>query len=397
VAISYNNVSVRFLPDDETPFDESLGGKSVFFTAAFSLNLAVVIVPAAPDLKKDESLGELWHDIKPDNGVYTVDIATILPYYLPSFDGKPEHAFRVGGSELVVSSRMTRCFFSESQAATDELQYYLCHLLAVRSLREQRQFDSFHPVPLRSFIAKRFQCQAEAAERMVQQHFPVWLDQFVREISALIDAVRTASPRDAKHLLPQLSTPSLPIFWVSIEGADGKRGIQQFGGDVSVAAFRSLNNLDAQAVTAVDTYLRSGAKVPVHESSLALSHTFCHYGYLGLALVQVCVACESVLAEAYRQFLTARGVSNHKYHEQKRDITFSQLLNLHLASMRDLRQLPNHDNVLSTLNWARRCRNDVVHEGALQQIVSPAEVANAINAAETLVNFINGNITEDVA
>ena len=397
MTVPYKNLSIRMLPDDETPFDQGLADKSVFFTAAFSLNLATVIVPGADDLKKDPSLGELWHDIAPDNGIYTVDIATVLPYYLPSFGGKPEFSFTLGETELVVSSRMMRCYFSESGANTDELQYYLCHVQGIPSLKEQKQFDSFHPIPVRSFVAKRFQCAGETAERMIQQHFPDWSDAFVREISTLIDAVRAASPKDAKQLLPQLSTPSLPMFWVSIKGAEEKIGTQQFGGDVPAAAFRSLSDLDNEAVKRVTEYLAAGGQVPVHESSLALAHTFSHYGYLGLALVQVCIACESVLAEAYRQFLTARGVSNRKYNDQKRNITFSQLLNLHLASIRDLKQLPDKDNVLSTLNWARGCRNDMVHEGALQQNVSQSKVTGAIEAAEALVQFVVADNTDSDA
>jgi hypothetical protein len=385
--VAFNSVAVRLMPDLESPLDASVVGKSGFFSTAFSMNLATVVVPAAEEINTD-ACGQLWADILPTNGGYTIDLATVLPYYLPAFDGKPEAVVIVHGSELVLSSRMARCFYSETGKTTDEFQYYLCHFLGIPQLKAQRQFTSFHPLPLRSFVAKRLFCLGESARAIIQEHFPGWIQAFVREISLLIDAVRAASPSDAKHLLPQFSTPALPIFWVGVQGENDKRGVVQFGGDVPAAAFRALTNLGPDAVERVHQYLAADSHPSIHDAALALAHTFHHYGYLDLALLQVCIACESVLADHYRAFLLSRGVSKTKYDDQKRDITFSQLLNLHLAAVADLSALPNREVVLGCIDWARRCRNDAVHEGKIKQPVSEAQVKEAIVAAEGLIAFL---------
>ena len=178
------------------------------------------------------------------------------------------------------------------------------------------------------------------------------------------------------------------MFWLCLQGADGKVGIDQFAGDMPSAAFRSLSKLSDEAVGRAREFLAEGGSISIQDSTLALAQTYLHYGYFGLALVQVSIACESALAQTYEAFLTSRGVSKTKYAEAERDITYSQLLNLHLAAARDLSQFANHEVLLGRLNWARRRRNDVVHKGNFQENVSAQDVESAINAARALIRFL---------
>jgi len=374
----YNNVTIQMVGDDESPVAADVIEKSIFLQAAFSLNLARIIGPAADDINT-ENLGHLWD---------TFEIATVLPYYLPNFDDAPDYAVRVGAAHLVVSSRMLRCFFSDEKNDTNPLQYYLVHRCALHDLLEQKRLTHIHPVPLRTFVAKRMIVDGTNAEQIIQTRLYSWVRDFVADLSRFLDSIRAASPKDGKHLLPQSATPFLSVFWIYVAGANDKSGIAQFAGDMPSAAFRSLSKLDVNAVQRAHEFLAAGADIPVHESALALANTYLHYGYSGLALVQVCIACESVLAKTYEAFLTSRGVSKTKYSEAERDITFSQLLNLHLAAARDLSQLENRDDILVQLNWARKCRNDVVHKGALQQTVTAQHVERAIEAASKLINFL---------
>lgn len=333
----YNNVTIQLTGDDETPVSNDLIGKSVFFESACSLNLARVVGPAADDINT-ENLGHLWDDVLPLEGKYTFEIATVLPYYLPDFDDAPEYFVEVDRSELVVSSRMVRCFFSDANEETEPLQYYLVHRCGLDSLLDQKGLTHIHPVPLRTFVTMRFSVDGTNAEQIIQIQFNSWVRDFVGNLSRFLDSLRAASPRDAKHVLPQMATPFLPIFWLYVTGRDNKSGIAQFAGDMPSVAFRSLSRLDKDAVGKARTFLAGGGSISVQESALGLANTYLHYGYLGLALVQVCIACESVLVQAYEAFLLSRGVSKTKYASAKRDITYSQLLNLHLAAARDLSQ-----------------------------------------------------------
>jgi len=383
----YNNVSIQMVGDDTSPLAKELIQKSVFLQAAFSLNLSRIIAPGAPDVNTD-SLGELWQSVRPLNGKYTFEIATVLPSYLPSFDDAQEYIACVDGAELLITSRMLRCYISETAEHCTPLQYYLVHRLALKHLVEQKKLTHIHPVPLRTFVTKRFEVSGDNAEQIIQNHFSSWVREFVGNLSRLVDSIRAASPAATRHVMPQSSTPFLSVFWVYVQGADDKSEIAQFAGDMPTAAFRPLSNLDTEGVRRAEAYFANGSAIAIQESSLALAQSYLHYGYFGLSLVQVCIACEAVLARTYETFLLSRGVSKTKYADAERDITFSQLLNLHLAAARDLSTLTDRENILSRMNWARKCRNDVVHKGELQQVVTSSEVESAIEAARSLVQFL---------
>lgn len=108
----------------------------------------------------------------------------------------------------------------------------------------------------------------------------------------------------------------------------------------------------------------------------------------GFAIVQLCVACESVLAQRYHRHATERGVSNKALKGNRKEITFSQLLNIHLFSMRPIQELADWQVTLQKINRARAHRNDVVHEGRLIGQVSAADVTAAIAAPEKLIEFL---------
>ena len=95
-----------------------------------------------------------------------------------------------------------------------------------------------------------------------------------------------------------------------------------------------------------------------------------------------------MLAPSYHSFLKARGVSEKSWKRAKRDIYLSHLLNLHLPTMRDMNELDDAPSILARLNWARKARNDYVHEGMLGDDVTPEAVSAAIGTAEALIAFL---------
>ena len=272
--------------------------KSIFFRAAFSLNLGRVIGPAAPDLDT-QALGELWQDVPSIDGVYNFEIATVLPFYLPDFEGKPEFAIGLPDSELIFSSRMIRCFYSEEGNNPCPLQYYLCHRLAVNNLQDQKRLTHIHPVPLRTFVSKRVSARCRSAESAVQEHFYSWINELIITLSHVLDAIRATSKGTAKHLLPQSATPSLPVFWICVIGDNNCIKAEQFGVDLPSSGFRSLDSLDQESVNRVHELVANNTAISTHESSLALARTYLYYGYDGLAIVQICIACEAVLAQIF--------------------------------------------------------------------------------------------------
>jgi hypothetical protein len=242
-----------------------------------------------------------------------------------------------------------------------------------------------HPIVIKTFVCQKFSARGHSAETVIQQNYCLWRDQLIANTTKVVDSVRAALPGMGHRMLPQEAESSFPLFWVAVHGG----GCAQFVGDIGLAAFRpemDLNGIHHERFTSL---LNDPTGLAPHVHALSLAKTFAHHGYLGFAIVQVCVACESVLGRAFRDHMIKCGTSNKKIKENEKDISFSQLLNLHLFSMRKVSLLNDSAQLIGKINWARGHRNDVVHQGTLQSKVTKEEVGEAIEAASLLIDFIN--------
>jgi len=200
--------------------------------------------------------------------------------------------------------------------------------------------------------------------------------------------MRDSGGSGAKRLLPFATPASLPLFWLVVEGRERARKIAQIPGDVALASLKAGEKLtEVQEEVFFAKIKADGTSPAAHQSALSLARSFLHYGMLAPALVNVCTACEIVLARYYHEFLLSRGASNKRLKEAEKDVTFSQLLNLHLFAMRDLSTLDDGSAVLGTLNRSRKLRNEIVHTGMVVG-VTKAVVVESVNAAERLIEFL---------
>lgn len=235
-------------------------------------------------------------------------------------EGKPEYVLSVLSRELVVSSRMVQCFYSKQKSDKSPLRYYLVHRMGLPGLIAAEKLTHVHPVPLRTFISSRLNSIGDDAHIVVADNFHAWSTELMAGVAAAVDAFVAVSPATARCLLPQITGPSFPMLWVYVQGANGRGSTRQFAGDVPQAAFRSLATVDTAAAARVRAIVHNGDQISTHESAIGLANVFVQYGYLGFALVHLCIACESVLARSYRAFVLSRGVSKKKYEEAEKDI-----------------------------------------------------------------------------
>ncbi|HVS71575.1 MAG TPA: hypothetical protein VHQ47_10000 [Phycisphaerae bacterium] len=388
----FNPISIRFAADDDESVDVSITSQSSYVAAAHRFELDTIVGEIAPDATKDPALTVMAHIPPNEDGSYIFELATSLPYYLPRLKKKSEYILNVDGNTLFVCLRMVRCFVGVGLESSRDLSYLLIHRRALPHLLESG-FKHIHPVPLKTFISRRFHCVANSVEDGIRYNFKIWRESLIADISKVVDVMRVTKEPGAESLLPQLALASFPVFWVVVDGGNGKTGAFQISGDLASAAFRSLYDLGTDTSAAIEKLLKEKSPVPVHEEALALALTFTHYGHFDLAIVQICVACESVLFKTYAAFLSSRGVSKTKIAENKKELTFSQLLNLHLFSMADINKLEKATEIVGWINWARKHRNEAVHGGKVQGNLNAAEVKNAIEAAQKLTNFLlNGDV-----
>lgn len=388
----FNYVSIHLTGDESTP-DPAALEHSFLGRGAMKCEMNRYIGELAPDVIRDPSLGNLWSDIPPkDDGSYLVEVGTELPFFLPTLGTKSEYVLRADGTEFFTTLRAARVFFGTGYPKASPTEYFLCHIGAVNGLAATDHGNAgLHVVPIRTFISYRQQVVSESASKAVEDGFISWRSKLILGVAQILDGLRSVAPAEARHLLPQIAAPAFPTIWVMIAGGNPETiGCQQFAGDLGNAAFRSLANLDGDKAERLATHLAAPLHGSTTTSAIGLAHAFCHYGYYDLALLEVCVASESALWQRFERDVLLRGASQNRLDEAKSDITFSQLLNVHLFLMTDMDQLPDWQNLLGRLNWARKRRNEAVHTGRLSQAVSASEVGAAIQAAEKLVAFLGG-------
>lgn len=386
----YHHVTIRLVPNDETPVDSSVQNASLFIQAAFRFDLSRAVCQLAQNVKKDESLGHLFKDVpRPTDGVYRFEIATELPYYLPDIKGKPEYTVNVKGTEIFVCNRMIRAFFGPGFPKEEGHTYFLLHRRGLKSLLEQNKISGLYPIPLKSFISRKYELNANTAEEAIELSFLSWREEFIAQISYLVDILRAADPKQGKHLFSHPAVASFGMFWIIAIGDSNSIGCEQFAGEVTQAMLRPAQNLEGKSYDHFSTLLKANQSIPSHEAALSLAHTYSHYGYNELAVVQICVACETILSKALRQYLGAKGISNNYLKEYLEEVTFSSLLNIHLASMCDLTKIDNYQDILGNLNWARKRRNEIVHEGQSTEKITSARLNQTIEALNKLIDHIS--------
>lgn len=387
----FHHITVKLVPDTETGFNKSIIDRSFFLKAAYSLDASRIVAPLSPNIKKDESLGHLWHAVKPNGKGYTFELATELQYYLPNLNSNPEFIINIGGNDLFICNRMVRAFTGQGYPMDTELKYFLTHQLALSSIKVSETVPGLHPIPIKTFISRKFICTAKTAEEAITTNFIVWREELIGNISLLVDAFRSADPQKSKHLLPHSAISSFPVFWLVICGANSKLACEQFAGEVGLAALRPLQNIDDKSVKRIQNILKDKDPIPPYEASMGLANTFNHYGYCNLSLIHLCTACETLLSTKLRRFLQVRGISKSHLDKYFDDITFSNLLNLHLPTICELSKLNDYQQIIGKLNWARQRRNEIVHLGEPQSEVSSRAINEAIEAANVLIEYLNSD------
>lgn len=379
MAEAYNPVTIRLAHEDSAPVPDDLIQRCLFLQYAFRMNLGVVVGPAARDMEVAPEVGATLSDILPDtSGDLYFDLASVLPACLPRLNGQSDYRVHVGDRELVVSLRMTQAFVPPKSGQGDDLDYALVHREGLTSLRKSAMVDCgpIHPIPLGTFISTRFVAQGSNANMVLRENLYLWQSAFAEAVAGLLEGLRVVDPKSGK-------------FHAAKGGSEGSIGCSQFTGDIGLAAFRSMADLDQEQCKSLQQTLKLHSEPPTDKIALGLAQVFLHQGNLGLACVQASIACETVLAQKFRNFLKNRGVSTKKIDDAWRDTArFSQLLNIHLHTMCDLTGLSDARCVIAKVDAGRRHRNDVVHEGSIRRDISPCDVEAIVCAAEELIRFV---------
>jgi hypothetical protein len=81
MAESFRHATIGFV-FDESPLNEAAMKHTVLGGGALKCSHDVYVVGIAPDVVKDPSLGSIWTNIPAEDGAFSFEVATSLPYFL---------------------------------------------------------------------------------------------------------------------------------------------------------------------------------------------------------------------------------------------------------------------------------------------------------------------------
>ncbi|MHB8095152.1 MAG: hypothetical protein ACYDH0_09430 [Candidatus Aminicenantales bacterium] len=384
---SFNFITLQLAINDKDPFNKELD--SLYFSAAHRLSSLRVGAQIADEAMKDESLGHLWKDVEPSQEGYVFEVASELPYVLPSVSDFAEYELFVGAKQYLICNRMVRAYFSDPSKLDVGPEYFLVHLLGLPSLKQHlgTKGISLCPVPMKCFISSRFVCRERTAEEAVKNNFLSWQAEHLFGIGQILRAIRATIPLESSNIMP-VSSASCPITWVAIKGENKRTGCEQFAGNLGMIIPLSTIRLDQRQSSNIRALLLAEESPDVSEDAMGLAKTFLFYGYLDLAVIQVCTACETLISKAVKKDLEKRDVSKGTMDEYYRNVNYCELLNFFLPLIADISELKNHKDLLGNLNWARSKRNELVHYGITKEKITKEMLQKVLRSVEELNRFI---------
>lgn len=392
MANEFHHITIKLMPDNETPINKDVESFSVFMRMGFNLNLTRIVGQLDENVKKDESLGHIWQNVKSQNGKYLFEIGTELPYYLPNINGKAEYILNIGKLTCFVCNRMVRAFWGDGFPGQDDKEYFLIHLQGVPSIIKKGQYKNIHILHMRTFISSKHEVKASTAEEAINQYFIQWRKQLLAHIWTIIISLKTVMPEKTKQLFPYPTLASYPIFWISVTGEGGKVACEQIGGDIQAVALRPILDLNDENSSQFIKQLSENEMPQNYQIAISFAITFCHYGHYEQALVQICTACQIILSKALEKYLVEKGLSKNQIVKAMEDVTFSQLLNLHVFNFCEIISMKDYENVIGQANWARKRRNEIVHSGKSGEKLTKENVGNVIEAIKTIIKQVESRL-----
>lgn len=371
------------------PVPTHLFDDRIWLKAAVKLDRSIVIGNLRErNHRSPESIPQ-WPDPR-DGKRVRFEIGTELPVYIPNRDDEWEYEVEHAGNRMLVANRMMRFRFPASQNSMNGYEYIVAHDFFRPEVSSKALNGTVFVDPMRTFVSMPFFVSDGSTNEVFEQEFWNWSNKLLAGANALVDAIRVCS---ANELDLHLNTNSRPIFivaaWLDGELATGKIQCHQVAGNVADAALLPTSGFTKDQWKRVDAILSNEDKPERVELALSQAKTFKRFGYLDLALIHLCVAAESLLGAKFEQHLLAQGVPERSIRDRIRELsTLSLLLSVQAYLFIDLGADQRASDAVKALNWARDCRNEVVHRGESPRKIDANRLKDAIDGLEYLRTLV---------
>lgn len=384
--ILYIELAVPDAPN-ESLLDAS---KSWLLSGVSSYNDYKIYGFGAAGMKKGDDLGRLFDHLLPrTDGTFELELGVTLPDLLPNLNGHLDYSVEVALSDddrhqLAVSNQMARINFAKDGAGY-HLIFPRYHLDALKEDKTFNLPEGSSPQLLRSTITTRFSIPGKDAEDALEEH----VERCIEKFTSLLNRLLASNQMIAEHVHSQFSTAyeatSFPFFYLIIAGETPGR----FGhGKLSTHAGKmALNppNVEQEKAERLLAYLQGAEPIDSIKQMITAARSSFEGGSLQFALLQMVIAAEMATSQYIRSRFLGLGVSRSKWNDVEAEITYSQMLNVHLFALTPAHLKPDRD-LLGKMNRARDCRNKFMHRG--DSFLTRDEALELINATDQYLTYL---------
>jgi hypothetical protein len=346
----------------------------------------------AEGITKDESLGKLFADIEPkDDGTFDLELALTLPDLFPNMETKLEYFLEVSDSEgqketVAVSNQMARIRYKRSEQ--DYLALLPRYKLGRGDWFQKVGIPENSPVDLlKTTVAWRSYISGTTAEHAIESNLEERIERFVSLLNRFLSANLAISREDQPpYLTPSYSRSTFDFIYFILQGkVEDKFAHGRISANLKTITLNP-DNVDSSQLVTLLRIARGEENLAVSRALLYSARSFLRSGSLPYALLQMVVAAEIATTRYIHRRWIETGVSKSKLQDYEKDVTYSQMLNIHIVALTPDSKKPD-SSLLGEMNLARSMRNDSMHEGVFT--VRQEELESLYSSTRKYLDYID--------
>lgn len=377
----------------------TLTGKSRLLAGIAKWRDDIVIANISPGTEKSKEL-TLFRDMQaaPD-GVYELELAVIIPDWLPLANDTRETSFDILGKrgenrELVISNQMTKLAFEQGGKA-----WHAIMPLAVLHAAKQKAMLNIPAtavgVPIKTMISMSFTIEGLSPEDAFESHAHDCVDTMIYCLNRVVQSLLSIQIGTVPLAIPDYQAAHFDAVYFIIKSKSQDDISLVSTGRMATNLFSNISYPHRELSDEHDRILREllADKRPLDEVMVLLNSAQSHIlaGSLRFALLQVVIAGESETAQFVRRNSIKNMVSKTKLDAMKKDMTYSLMCDLVLPNIYPHGKAPTADMV-DAISSARSARNDLMHEGKFR--LRTKDIQKMYDGTRDYVRFLRDLATE---
>lgn len=343
-----------------------------------------------PELKKGPDLGRTFSDLQPkEDGSFLLELGVTLPDLLPNLDGKLDYVVEVKLPDkdlttISVSNQMAQLNYKIGDIG----HHAIIPRHKLTALKEDNKLKipiETSPQLLRTSVTSRFSMVGADPEDALENGIESTVATFVQLLNRMLASVQVTEQTTYSRFSSSYDSNSFPYFYLLMQGKEADR-IRH--GKIAAHSGRVIlnpPNCQGERLSHFIEMMNGTREIDDVRQMLSAAQSSLDAGILTFALLQMVIAGEMAVGRYVKHRLFSFGLSKNKWDNSKKEITYSQMLNIHLLPLVPDGKKPDQA-LIGQLNRARGCRNDLMHEGVFK--LTRDEIRELYRATKDFIAYI---------